>query len=46
MHNDANANVNVSQLANLLSNIRVPLGGSWRVFDLHSVCFVLLGDHS
>lgn len=27
MHNDSNANVNVSQLANLLSNIRVPLGG-------------------
>lgn len=46
MHNDANANVNVSQLANLLSNIRVPLGGSWRIVDLHSNRFALLGDNS
>lgn len=46
MNNDASANVNVSLLANLLSNVRVPLGGSWRVVDLHSNRFALLGDNS
>lgn len=44
--NDANANVNVSQPANLLSNIRVPLGGSWRVVDLHAKRFALLAEKS
>lgn len=46
MPDDANANVNVSKLANLLFNIRVPIGGSWRVFGLHSNRFALLEDNS